>query len=126
MIQVLRERVLFALERVRVARGRVRIVPLPVDPVQTSLRVILGEEPDDRLGRRVPVLIKLAPDLDDDQLRTAVDVIVESDLDGIIATNTTISRDGLASNADDVERCGAGGLSGPPVRERSFAASPQP
>ena len=48
----------------------------------------------DDIGRRVPVLVKLAPDLDDEQLLTAVDVISESGLDGIIATNTTISRDG--------------------------------
>ncbi|MCW8985346.1 MAG: quinone-dependent dihydroorotate dehydrogenase [Thermoanaerobaculales bacterium] len=66
------------------------------------------DEMADRLGRAVPVLVKLAPDLDDEQLLTAVDVISESGLDGIIATNTTISRDGL-----DHPRAGEeGGLSG--------------
>lgn len=62
----------------------------------------------DDIGRRVPVLVKLAPDLSDEQLLTAVDVISESGLDGIIATNTTISRDGLEHPGAGEE----GGLSG--------------
>ena len=62
----------------------------------------------DRLGRGVPVLVKLAPDLTDEQLITAVDVIVESGLDGIIATNTTIGREGLDHPLAGEE----GGLSG--------------
>jgi dihydroorotate dehydrogenase len=61
-----------------------------------------------RLGRRVPVLVKLAPDLDEEQIRTAADVIVESGLDGIIATNTTIGREGL----DHPLAVEEGGLSG--------------
>jgi dihydroorotate dehydrogenase len=73
------------------------------------------DEMADRLGRRVPVLVKLAPDLDDGQLLTAVDVISESGLDGIIATNTTISRDGL-----DHPRAGEeGGLSGAALTDMS-------
>ncbi|MFV2074408.1 MAG: quinone-dependent dihydroorotate dehydrogenase, partial [Thermoanaerobaculales bacterium] len=60
------------------------------------------------LGRAVPVLVKLAPDLTDDQLVTAVDVILEAGLDGIIATNTTISREGL----DHPLAAEEGGLSG--------------
>jgi dihydroorotate dehydrogenase len=67
------------------------------------------------IGRRVPLLVKLAPDLDDRQLLTAVDVISESGLDGIIATNTTISRDGL-----DHPRAGEeGGLSGAALTDMS-------
>ena len=62
----------------------------------------------EEIGRRVPVLVKLAPDLDDEQLLTAVDVIAESGLDGIIATNTTINRDGLDHPLAGEE----GGLSG--------------
>ena len=69
----------------------------------------------DDIGRRVPVLVKLAPDLDDGQLLTAVDVISESGLDGIIATNTTISRDGV-----DHPRAGEeGGLSGAALTDMS-------
>jgi dihydroorotate dehydrogenase len=69
----------------------------------------------DRLGRHVPVLVKLAPDLDDDQLRTAVDVIVQEGLDGIIATNTTIERD----RVEDPLAREEGGLSGAAITERS-------
>jgi dihydroorotate dehydrogenase len=69
----------------------------------------------DEIGCRVPVLVKLAPDLTEEQLLTAVDVIAESGLDGIIATNTTISRDGI-----DHPRAGEeGGLSGAALTEMS-------
>ena len=67
------------------------------------------------LGRAVPVLVKLAPDLTDGQLLTAVDVIVESGLDGIIATNTTISRDGVDHRHAGEE----GGLSGAALTDMS-------
>lgn len=70
--------------------------------------------------RRVPLLVKIAPDLADEDVDSVADVALDLDLDGIIATNTTIGRGGLLSSADEVERCGAGGLSGPPVRERSL------
>ncbi len=68
-----------------------------------------------RTGTRVPVLVKLAPDLTDDQLVTAVDVIAESGLDGIIATNTTISRDTVESPLAKEE----GGLSGAALTDLS-------
>ena len=68
-----------------------------------------------RIGRRVPVLVKLAPDLDDGQLVTAVDVIAGSGLDGIIATNTTIGREGLDHPLAGEE----GGLSGAALTEMS-------
>jgi len=70
----------------------------------------------DAAGRRVPVLVKLAPDLDPDQLRTAVDCVVESGLDGIIATNTTISRDVIEGHPLAGEE---GGLSGASLTEMS-------
>jgi dihydroorotate dehydrogenase len=68
-----------------------------------------------RIGKAVPVLVKLAPDLDDEQLVTAVDVIAESGLDGIIATNTTISREGI----DHPKSSEEGGLSGAALTEMS-------
>ena len=70
-------------------------------------------------ARRVPLLVKIAPDLSDDDVLAVADLALASGLDGIIATNTTISRDGLASSAADVERVGAGGLSGRPLTQRS-------
>ncbi|RYZ22635.1 MAG: quinone-dependent dihydroorotate dehydrogenase [Chitinophagaceae bacterium] len=66
-----------------------------------------------------PILLKIAPDLTDTQLDEVVDLALEIGLDGLVATNTTISRDELQTNAADVEAIGAGGLSGRPVRERS-------
>ncbi|MGD8441254.1 MAG: quinone-dependent dihydroorotate dehydrogenase [Holophagae bacterium] len=70
----------------------------------------------DRAGTRVPVLVKLAPDLDHDQLRAAVDVIVASGLDGIIATNTTIGREAVWGHPMADEE---GGLSGAALTETS-------
>jgi dihydroorotate dehydrogenase len=67
----------------------------------------------------VPLLVKIAPDLDDEQVEGIARLSVRLGLAGIIATNTTISRAHLATPAQDVESMGAGGLSGPPVAQRS-------
>ncbi|HEY6080037.1 MAG TPA: quinone-dependent dihydroorotate dehydrogenase [Polyangiaceae bacterium] len=70
--------------------------------------------------RHVPLLLKLAPDLHDDDLDAIADLALELELDGLIATNTTIGRQGLQTPAAEVEALGAGGLSGAPLRERSL------
>lgn len=67
-----------------------------------------------------PVLVKIAPDLSDEDIDAVADLAVELGLDGIVATNTTISRDGLHTNADEVAAMGAGGISGVPVAARSL------
>ena len=72
-------------------------------------------------GRRVPLLVKIAPDLADQDVDAVADLALELGLDGIIATNTTVARDGLVSPAAEVAAAGAGGLSGPPLRARSLA-----
>jgi len=72
-------------------------------------------------GRRVPLLVKIAPDLADADVDAVADLALELGLDGIIATNTTVSRDGLASPPSQVAAAGAGGLSGPPLRARALA-----
>jgi dihydroorotate dehydrogenase len=72
-------------------------------------------------SRRVPLLVKIAPDLAGPDIDAVADLAVELGLDGIIATNTTVSRDGLASSAAEVAAAGAGGLSGPPLREPALA-----
>ena len=71
--------------------------------------------------RRVPLLVKIAPDLADEDIDAVADLSLELALDGIIATNTTISRAGLATPSADVEALGAGGLSGAPLKDRSLA-----
>lgn len=67
-----------------------------------------------------PLLVKIAPDLPDDEIAAIARLAVAEGLDGIIAHNTTISRDGLKTDAAVVEAAGAGGLSGAPLRERSM------
>lgn len=68
----------------------------------------------------VPVLVKIAPDLLDEDVDAVADLAVELGLDGIVATNTTISRSGLATAGAVVESAGAGGLSGAPLADRSL------
>ena len=66
-------------------------------------------------GSRTPILVKLAPDLAQDELEDALDVILRTCMDGVIATNTSLGRDGLRSRHQDE----TGGLSGAPLRLRS-------
>ncbi len=67
------------------------------------------------LGRKVPLLVKLSPDLDDDELVDALEVMTDRGIDGAIATNTTVGRDGLESPTARE----TGGLSGAALRDRS-------
>lgn len=78
-----------------------------------SLDELLGELQKRNAGR-APLLVKIAPDLSEGEIEATVDVAIRLGLAGIIATNTTISRDGLKTKIDET-----GGLSGLPVRERS-------
>lgn len=70
-------------------------------------------------SRPKPVLLKIAPDLNEAQLDDILAIVEEAGLAGIVATNTTVARQGLRTPAADVGRLGAGGLSGRPLRERS-------
>jgi len=78
-----------------------------------------GRELQQRYQRRVPLLVKLSPDLEHGELEVIVDVIERLKIDGIIATNTTVSRDGLRTDARRVASFGEGGLSGKPLTNRS-------
>lgn len=64
-----------------------------------------------------PLLLKIAPDLTDNQLLDIIEIVAATNIDGVIASNTTLSREGLASNENLTAQ--AGGLSGRPVRDRS-------
>ena len=86
-------------------------------PVLVAVRAALDAAVS---GRRVPLLVKIAPDLADADVDAVADLALELGLDGIIATNTTVSRAGLASPAAEVAAAGAGGLSGPPLRARAL------
>jgi dihydroorotate dehydrogenase len=84
------------------------------------LLTAVGEEADKAAGRHVPLLVKIAPDLSDEDIDDVARLALDLKLDGIIATNTTIARTGLVSSPDKVEACGAGGLSGAPLKQRSL------
>jgi len=88
-----------------------------LQPLLAHVRLTTDREVPDR---RVPLLVKIAPDLADEDVLAVADLALAIDLDGIIATNTTISRDGLASTPAQVAAAGAGGLSGRPLAARSL------
>ena len=88
--------------------------------VLRPLLLAVREAADGSAGRRVPLLVKIAPDLADEDVDAVADLAVEIGLDGIIATNTTISREGLGTPRAEVEECGAGGLSGPVLLPRAL------
>ncbi len=71
------------------------------------------------LSRTKPLLLKIAPGLSEREIESIVEVALRAKMAGIIATNTTTSRDGLVSPPRAVEACGEGGLSGAPLRRRS-------
>jgi dihydroorotate dehydrogenase len=85
-------------------------------PLLTAVRAALDEASP---RRRVPLLVKIAPDLTDPEVDAIADLALRLSLDGIIATNTTISRAGLADGAA-VADAGPGGLSGAPLKQRSL------
>lgn len=74
---------------------------------------------NNKKNHKKPVLLKIAPDLSDQQLEEICDIIQIAEISGVIATNTTISRKHLSTSITRVEKFGAGGLSGQPVRAMS-------
>lgn len=99
-------------------------------PNTPNLRALQDKEPLNRLLARMaelrkekddykPILLKIAPDLGFEQIDDALDIIERNNIDGIIATNTTISREDLISGNKKLEEIGNGGLSGQPLHERS-------
>ncbi|NCX95126.1 MAG: quinone-dependent dihydroorotate dehydrogenase, partial [Chitinophagia bacterium] len=71
------------------------------------------------LGNPKPILLKIAPDLTFAQIDDIIDIVAETQIAGIVATNTTLSREGLKSSPEKIAECGAGGLSGAPLKQRS-------
>lgn len=84
-----------------------------IDQLRPLLAAVL-----DAVGQ-TPLLVKIAPDLTDDEVRKVSNLAVDLGLAGIIATNTTLSREGLKESAERVANIGAGGLSGRPLKARS-------
>ena len=77
------------------------------------------QEVNNKKDKRKPILLKIAPDLTNEQLDDIVGIVQDSKIDGLIATNTTIDRTGLQESESSLNDIGAGGLSGKPVRNRS-------
>ena len=99
-------------------------------PNTPNLRALQDKEPLTKLLLKLqeankskpngkPILLKIAPDLSEDQLRDIITIVGDTAIDGVIATNTTISRDDLNSDSKKVEAIGNGGLSGKPLTDRS-------
>lgn len=80
-------------------------------PLLEAVRAVAGT---------TPLLVKIAPDLDDAEIVRICELVVRLGLDGVIATNTTISRGGLREAASVITEIGAGGLSGAPLAHRSL------
>lgn len=99
-------------------------------PNTPNLRDLQNKEPLARLlnrlqernnekKKRKPILLKIAPDLSDSELQEIVEIVQDTKIDGIIATNTTISRQGLVTDSNKIEQIGDGGLSGSPLTNRA-------
>jgi len=99
-------------------------------PNTPNLRELQEKEPltnllsslqKENLAKKIqkPIFLKIAPDLTDTQLQDIVEIIIETKIAGVIATNTTISRDNLLTPQQEVQNMGAGGLSGKPLTVRS-------
>jgi len=91
----------------------------PLRELLRALRARAGELAAARGAPPRPILLKIAPDLSDPQVEEAAAIAVEEGMAGLIATNTTVSREGLRT--PDVEGMGAGGISGAPVHRRAVA-----
>lgn len=83
-----------------------------------ALEPILSAVIDESMGK--PVLVKIAPDLNNADVLAVAELALKLGLAGIIATNTTLSREGLKTSAERVAAMGAGGLSGAPLKQRSL------
>jgi len=87
------------------------------EPLQALLSNI--QELNSKKQNPKPILLKIAPDLSNEQLDDIIVIIAATKLSGVIATNTTITRDNLKTNAETISIIGNGGLSGKPLRKRS-------
>ncbi|MCX7769327.1 MAG: quinone-dependent dihydroorotate dehydrogenase [Flavobacteriales bacterium] len=89
------------------------------DQLQPILQAVLDEVKAS--GKSLPVFVKIAPDLGDEEVDYITDLCLQMGVSGIVATNTTVSREGLMTPSTVLERLGNGGLSGAPLKKRSTA-----
>ncbi|MBM3452364.1 MAG: quinone-dependent dihydroorotate dehydrogenase [Bacteroidetes bacterium] len=87
------------------------------EPLTELLTLIQHENTS--MASKKPILLKIAPDLNSDELDDVIDVVQTCKLDGIVATNTTIDRSNLKATKEEINTIGAGGLSGKPLSKKS-------
>ena len=86
----------------------------PLTRILNRLQVLNAEK-----GKQRPILLKIAPDLTNEQLDDIISLVQDTKIQGVVATNTTIERSGLAASAERINEIGAGGLSGRPLTQRA-------
>ena len=87
------------------------------EPLKELLTALSQE--NKKYEKQKPILLKIAPDLTNEQLDDIIEIVKQTEISGIIATNTTISREGIDYSKEEIESFGAGGMSGKPERKRS-------
>lgn len=87
------------------------------EPLQKLLNTL--QELNLKKNKPKPILLKIAPDLENEQLDDIVDIVKTTKIAGVVATNTTISREGLKTSGEKITQIGNGGLSGKPLAKRS-------
>ena len=87
------------------------------EPLKELLNLLMYENAKKQKSK--PILLKIAPDLTESQLDDIIEIVSETKIDGVIATNTTISRENLKTTKEIVSKIGIGGLSGKPLTKRS-------
>lgn len=95
-----------------------------ISAVQSENRLLSSAIERSRNGAEVqpkPILLKIAPDLNEVQLQEIIDIVAETKIDGVIASNTSTNREGLKATKQQLANIGNGGLSGQPVKDRSTA-----
>lgn len=87
------------------------------EPLTNLLNAL--QEANNKKNKRKPILLKIAPDLTDEQLLDIISIVKDTEIDGVIATNTTIERNDLVASKENIKKIGDGGLSGKPLTKRS-------
>ncbi|MGY6560937.1 MAG: quinone-dependent dihydroorotate dehydrogenase [Luteibaculaceae bacterium] len=89
------------------------------EPLKNILNALV--ERNQKMPKQKPILLKIAPDLTEGQLDDIIEIVLETKIDGVVATNTTIGRENLKYSSAQLEKIGAGGLSGKPLTDKSTA-----
>ncbi|RXP57039.1 quinone-dependent dihydroorotate dehydrogenase [Lutibacter sp. HS1-25] len=77
------------------------------------------QQANNKFSVQKPILLKIAPDLNNVQLDEVIEIVAETKIDGVIASNTSVNREGLIASKEQLEAIGNGGLSGKPIKDRS-------